>query len=93
MNATDLAAVLGGMSLLVGGVFTGLIGYKNAQNNWHRRDAERLEQYETWRPKMRRLVADLRSLLSDHRIPEPPGIDETLRFPPAENDEKVSTDD
>lgn len=91
MSASELGALVSGLALLVGAVFTGLVSLKNATNKIHGRDAERLDQYERWRPKIRRLVADLRTLLSDHQIPEPPGVDETLRFPP--KDDEVKADD
>lgn len=91
MNASELGALISGVALLIGAVFTGLVSLKNASHTVHGRDQERLEQYERWRPKIRRLVAELRDLLADHRIPEPPGIDETMRFPP--KDDEVKTDD
>jgi len=91
MNASELGALVSGVALLIGAVFTGLVSLKNASHTVHGRDQERLEQYERWRPRIRRLVAELRDLLADHQIPEPSGVDEVLRFPP--RDEEVRADD
>lgn len=84
MSSADLPQILGGLALLIGTVFTGLAGLAAARDKMSQRDRQRLEQYEDWRPIVRRVVSELRGILSDHRIPEPPGIDEAMRFPPAE---------
>lgn len=91
MVTFDLTALVASLSLLVGAVFTGLIGLQRKQSSMDEADALRLEQYERWRPRIRILVAELRDLLAQHRIPEPPGVDETLTFPP--KGEKVTTDE
>ena len=89
MSSADLPQILGGLALLIGTVFTGLAGLAAARDKMSQRDRQRLEQYEDWRPVVRRVVSELRGILSDHRIPEPPGIDDAMRFPP----EKVHVDD
>jgi hypothetical protein len=83
MSGTELGALVSGLALLVGAFFTGLIGLRNAPRGTSK-ERRLIEQYDTWRPRVRRVVADLRDLLATHRIPEPPGIDDDLRFPPSE---------
>lgn len=80
----DASALVASLALLLTAFFTGLSTLQRRQNDLGKADAERLEQYERWRPKIRIIVAELRDLLGAHRIPEPPGIDEALRFPPKE---------
>lgn len=87
----DPAAVVASLALLLTAFFTGLANLQRKQNEAGQQDALRLAQYERWRPKIRILVAELRDLLASHRIPEPPGIDDALQFPP--KDEKVKSDD
>lgn len=84
MTSADLPQIIGGLALLVGTIFTGIAGVTTARDRMIRRDKKRLDQLEDWRVTARRVVAELRGILSDHRIPEPPGLDETLRFPPIE---------
>lgn len=91
MSSADLPQIIGGLALLIGTVFTGVAAVTNARDKVSQRDRKRLEQYEEWRPIVRRVVAELRGILADHRIPEPAGLDEQLRFPPA--NEKVPADD
>jgi hypothetical protein len=86
----DFGSLLGGLALLVGAVFTGLVSLRNARNTATAADLERLEQYERWRPRVLRVVGDLRAILGEKGIPEPPGIDDTIRFPP--RDDKVTRD-
>lgn len=83
MSGADWGPLLTGCALLVGAVFTGLIGLRNVPRGTSH-DRRRLEQYEVWRPRVRRVVTTLRDLLAEHRIPEPDGIDEALRFPPSD---------
>lgn len=87
----DASALVASLALLLTAFFTGLSTLQRRQNDLGKLDADRLAQYERWRPKVRILVAELRDLLGAHRIPEPPGIDDALRFPP--KDEKVKSDD
>jgi hypothetical protein len=87
----DLTALVTSLSLLVGAVFTGIVGLQRKQETMDAAASKRLEQYERWRPKVRILIAELRDILSAHHIPEPPGIDDRIQFPPA--DEKVTTDE
>lgn len=93
MTSGDLGSIIGGLALLVGAFFTGLVSLRNARSSGHGADAERLEQYERWRPKMLRLVGDLRASMAaaNPPVPEPDGIDETLTFPPPK-DKKVTPD-
>lgn len=86
----DASALVASLALLFTAFFTGLSTLQRKQNDLAKADAERLEQYERWRPKIRIMVAELRDLLGQHRIPEPPGIDEALRFPPKD---EVKSDD
>lgn len=87
----DASALVASLALLLTAFFTGLSTLQRKTNDLAKQDAERLEQYERWRPRIRIIVAELRDLLAHARIPEPDGIDEALRFPP--KDEKVKSDD
>lgn len=81
MSGADWGPLLTGVGLIVGAVFTGLIGLRNVpRGTSHERKL--LDQYDIWRPRVRRVVTNLRDLLAEHRIPEPDGIDEEMRFPP-----------
>jgi hypothetical protein len=86
----DVSALVASLALLLTAFFTGLSSLQRKKNDLGAEDALRLEQYERWRPRIRILVAELRDLLASHRIPEPDGIDEVLRFPP--KDEKGNSD-
>jgi hypothetical protein len=84
----QLPAIIGSIALLVTAV-AGILGNRERTD---RRIRLRVEQYGRWSVGMRLLVADLRAILADHQIPEPAGIDETLKFPPADESEKVNGD-
>jgi hypothetical protein len=86
----DASALVASLALLLTAFFTGLSTLQRKQNDLGKQDADRLEQYERWRPKIRIVVAELRDLLGQHRIPEPPGIDDAIRFPPKD---EVKSDD
>lgn len=88
----QLPAIIGAIGLLIGTVFGGLATLQNRANQLDAKSAKRLEQYERWRPAVRALVADLRDLLAAHKVPEPDGVDDVLRFPPPDQ-EKVKADD
>lgn len=81
----QLPAVIGSLALVITAV-AGLLGSREKTDARVRR---RNEQYARWSVGVRLLVAELRDLLADHQIPEPEGIDETMRFPPADETEKV----
>jgi hypothetical protein len=87
----DASALVASLALLLTAFFTGLSTLQRKQNDHGQQDAERLAQYELWRPRIRIVVTELRDLLGQHRIPEPPGIDDALRFPP--KNEKVKADE
>lgn len=91
MTAGDLGGIIGGVALVVGAVFTGLVSLHNARNTNSSADTERLAQYERWRPKVLRLVGDMRAAMAGASppVPEPDGVDETLAFPPTK---KVTPD-
>lgn len=92
MSSADIPQIIGGIALLIGTVFTGIAGLSAARDRMSKRERKRLEQLEDWRVIARRVIAELRGILSDHRIPEPDGLDEQLRFPPA-SDEATADDD
>jgi hypothetical protein len=89
MNSADLPQIIGGIALLVGTVFTGIAGLSTARDRMSKRERKRLDQLEDWRVIARRVIAELRGILSDHRIAEPEDLDELLKFPP----EEATTDD
>lgn len=83
MSSGDLPAIIGGIALVIGTVFTGIAGLDARRN---RRDADAAEDYanlQRWYPRVLRAVVLLRGAIARHRdLTEPDGIDDLLAFPP-----------
>lgn len=80
----QLPAIIGSLALVITAV-AGLLGSREKTDARIRR---RNEQYARWAVGVRFLIEDLRAILADRGIPEPAGIEETLKFPPPDPDEK-----
>lgn len=82
MSTGDLPAIIGAFGLLIGTVFTGIIGLGQRRTRLDRETLEELEQYRVWRPRVRRAVVILQDLLAVAKVPEPAGLQDLLEFPP-----------
>lgn len=82
MSTGDLPAIIGAIGLLIGTVFTGIIGLGQRRTRLDRETLEELEQYRVWRPRVRRAVVILQDLLAVAKVPEPAGLQDLLEFPP-----------
>ncbi|HEY9415276.1 MAG TPA: hypothetical protein VIQ30_10985 [Pseudonocardia sp.] len=78
----DLPAIIGGLSLLVGAIFTGLIGLDQRRKRLDQDVLNENDDYHRWRPLVRRAIVALRDRLAEHGIPEPEGIDDLIEWPP-----------
>lgn len=83
VNSGDLPAIIGAFGLLVGTVFTGIVGLGQRRTRLDRDTLDENEQYHRWRPRALRAVALLRGTIgASPHVEEPPGIDELLAWPP-----------
>lgn len=78
----NLPAIIGGLSLLVGAIFTGIIGLGQRRTRLDLDTVDEVEDYRRWRPRVRRAIVELRDVLAEYGIPEPEDIDDMIQFPP-----------
>lgn len=95
---SDLPAIIGGIALLIGTVFTGLAGLDIRRRRMEQEDREEYEALQRWRPRVRRAVVALLDKLAEHRIAPPPEVEALMVFPPpkpkhAKYDDEVTADD
>lgn len=83
MNSGDLPAIIGAIGLVIGTVFTGLIGLNARRTRLDQETLDELVDYHTWHPRMRRAVVLLRATIAEcPQASEPNGIDELIQWPP-----------
>lgn len=83
MNTGDLPSIIGAIGLLVGAVFTGVVGLGQRRTRLDRETLDENEQYHRWQPRVLRAVAMLRARIAGTvGIEEPDGIDDLIGFPP-----------
>lgn len=79
----DLPAIIGAVSLLIGAVFTGLIGLGQRRSRIDQETLAELDDYHRWHPRVRRALVLLRATIADSpNMTEPDGIDALIRWPP-----------
>lgn len=99
MSSGDLPSIIGAIALLIGGVFTGLIGLDQKRKRIDQETLEELENYHQWHPRVRRAVVLLRAAISDcPQAVEPDGIQDLIQWPPpkpkhARRGDEVTADD
>jgi hypothetical protein len=81
-NVSDLPAIIGAVSLLIGAVFTGLIGLSQRRSRIDRETLDELDDYHRWHPRVRRALVMLRATIAESTMTEPDGIDALVRWPP-----------
>lgn len=83
MDSGDLPAIISGVGLLVGTVFTGFIGLGHRRTRLDRETQDENEAYHRWHPRIVRAVVLLRARIgATVGVEEPDGIDELIEFPP-----------
>lgn len=79
----DLPAIIGAIGLLIGTVFGGIAALDRRRTRLDDEDAAELENYQRWRPRVRRAVVLLRATIANcPEADEPAGVDELLAWPP-----------
>jgi len=79
----DLPAIIGAVALLIGGVFTGLIGLDQKRKRVDAETLDELADYHRWHPRVRRALVLLRATVADSpQAEEPDGIDDLIQWPP-----------
>lgn len=79
----DLPAIIGAVALLIGGVFTGLIGLDQKRKRVDQETLAELDDYHRWHPRVRRALVLLRATVADcPQVVEPAGIDDLVAWPP-----------
>lgn len=94
MDAGDVPSIIGGVSLLVGTVFTGWIGVGQRRTRLDQETLDENADYHRWRPRVLRAVTLLRSAISvAPGVDEPAGIDELLQWPPPQTRKHARRDE
>lgn len=77
MTSTDVVAIIGGATALIGSIGTILLGALSKRREMDAEDEKRLERYDTWYPQVRRYIARLRAQLADldQETDDPPPLD------------------
>lgn len=91
---SDIPQIIGGVSLLVGTVFT---GWAAVDNRRQKRDADSAEDYanlQRWYPRALRAFTLLTAMLGRAGVAVPAEVDELIEFPPprAKHARGVSSD-
>lgn len=99
MRSGDLPAIIGAIGLLIGTIFTGIVGLGQRRTRLDRETLDENDAYHRWHPRMMRAVTLLRATISAAPgVTEPAGIDELVDWPPprpkhARRDEVTADDD
>lgn len=99
MSSGDLPAIIGAIGLLVGTVFTGIVGLGQRRTRLDRETLDENEAYHRWHPRMVRAVTVLRAVIAaTPGVTEPPEIEELIEWPPprpkhARRADEVTVDD
>ncbi|NUO56020.1 MAG: hypothetical protein HOV78_05115 [Hamadaea sp.] len=78
----DLPAIIGAIGLLIGTVFGGIAALDRRRARISTEVAEELENYQRWRPRVRRGWAELMAIISELGGRVPPEVEELIHFPP-----------
>lgn len=78
MTSGDVVAVIGAATTLLtaGAGAVSLVRRHSAELS--KREEQDIEDCSAWRRTARRIIRELRDLLSEHGIPEPEGLDDEL---------------
>lgn len=83
MTSGDLPAIIGAFGLLIGTVFTGLVGLGQRRTRLDQELIEENRDYHRWQPRVLRAVALLRSTIAaSPDVTEPTGVDDLIEWPP-----------
>lgn len=82
ISTGDLPAIIGAVGLLVGTVFTGIIGLGQRRTRIDGETLEELEHRRDWQPRARRAVVMLREVIAELKGTEPPEVASLLKYPP-----------
>ena len=99
MRSGDLPAIIGAFGLLIGTVFTGIVGLGQRRTRLDRETLDENDAYHRWHPRVLRAVTVLRATIAaSPTAVEPAEIDELIEWPPprpkhARRGDEVTSDD
>lgn len=83
MSSGDLPAIIGAIGLLIGTVFTGLVGLGQRRTRLDQETLDELDAYQRWRPRVRRAIVALRATIADcPDVTEPDEVADLIQWPP-----------
>lgn len=98
MSSGDLPAIIGAIGLVIGTVFTGLVGLGQRRTRLDQEILDEVSAYRRWHPRVMRGVALLRATVAQSDKDEPPTVEDLIEWPPpkpkhARRGDEVTADD
>lgn len=78
MTSGDIVAVAGAVTTLITAVAGAITLIRRHSDEMSKRDQQEAEDCSAWKRSARRVIRQLRDILSEHGIPEPEGLDGEL---------------